>query len=270
MAGFRISRKWAQDQGGRCSRLVFARRNVETEDECSYYGRGPLSFRKRIETSQTLARLIAAVAGSYLAFCHRTTKWNVEGLDDLRSALADGPVVLVLWHSRCLYAGKHWPKKYGSLSTLYNRSPVGRLAGALHRREGLQPMEMSQRLSNQVASRKILKRAMAGVSIGLTADGPIGPALEVKDAPLDWARATGAPVFCYAFSKMRRRRLKSWDQMLVPKPFGKGAYVFQRFEGTVPRKMDAEAREVLRAQMRTFMLNATARADALAGLPPGA
>ena len=228
-----------------------------------------MSLRKRIEKSQFLATVLAGIAGSYLAFCNRTTQWKVEGLEDLRAALADGPVLLIMWHSRSVMGALHWPVADGPLSSLYDRSPIGRVSGALQRRAGLQPMEMSRKLSNRAASRIVLQRVKEGVSIGMTGDGPLGPALKVKDAPLDWARATGMPVFCYAFSTTRGRRLTSWDQMLVPHPFGKGGYVFRRFPGTVPRKLDAAEREALRRDICNWMNETMAHADQLAGVEAG-
>ena len=164
----------------------------------------------------------------------------------------------------------HWPVSDGPLSSLYDRSPIGRISGALQRRVGLQPMEMSKRRSNVAASRIVLKRVREGVSIGMTGDGPLGPALVFKDAPLEWARVTGMPVYGYAFSTTKGRRLKSWDQMLVPHPFGKGALVFRRFEGTVPRKMTPDETEALRNGLGTFLDETTRQADALIGLPKGA
>ena len=226
-----------------------------------------MSLRQRIEKSQTLARILAAIAGSYLAFCHRTVKWQAEGLDDLRAALTEGPVLLVVWHQRSLMASLHWPIADGPLSSLFDSSPIGRVSGALHRRMGLQPMEMSRKTSNRVASRTILKRVREGVSIGMTVDGPLGPAKQVKDAPLEWARVMGRPVFCYAFATTRGRRLGSWDRMVVPYPFGRGAYVFARFAEEVPRKPSAQELEALREKMRLFMNDTTARADALIGHP---
>jgi lysophospholipid acyltransferase (LPLAT)-like uncharacterized protein len=228
-----------------------------------------MSLRQRIEKSERLAALLAGLAGRYLAFCNRTTQWQVEGLQDLQSALANGPVLLVMWHSRSAMGALHWPVADGPLSSLYASSPIGRVSGALQRRVGLQPLEMADGKSNRAASRMILKRVQEGVSIGMTGDGPLGPALQVKDAPLDWARATGIPVFCYAFATTKGRRLKSWDQMLVPKPYGQGAYVFARFEGEVPRKLSEAEREALRSAVRVWMNETTGRADALLGLPAG-
>ena len=226
-------------------------------------------LRKRIERSETLAALFAAVAGRYLAFCDRTTDWNCEGLDELRTDLANGPVLLIMWHSRSVMGALHWPVAAGLLSSLYDRSPIGRISGALQRRVGLQPMEMSKRRSNVSASRVVLKRVRAGVSIGMTGDGPLGPARVFKDAPLEWARVTGMPVYGYAFSTTKGQRLKSWDRMLVPRPLGKGALVFRKFDGEVPRKPDDIAREQLRKELATFLNDLTAKADTLAGVPEG-
>ncbi|WP_322896066.1 MULTISPECIES: DUF374 domain-containing protein [unclassified Yoonia] len=222
-----------------------------------------MSLRRRIEHSQRLASWLAWLAGAYLALCNRTTCWQVDGLDDLRAALAKGPVLLIMWHERSVMGALHWPVADGPLSSLYDASPIGRVSGALQRRVGLQSMQMSRKTGNLAASRIVLKRVRDGVSIGLTGDGPLGPALVVKDAPLEWARVTGAPVFCYAFATTRGRRLNSWDRMLVPRLFGRGAVVFARFDGDVPRKLPDAARETLREDLRLFMDATTARADAL-------
>ena len=228
-----------------------------------------MSLRRKIEKSERLASFLARIAGSYLAFCHRTTDWQITGLDELRGALKEGPVLLVMWHSRSVMGALHWPVNDGPLSSLYDRSPVGRISGALQRRVGLQPMEMARKRSNRAASRVVLQRVKEGVSIGMTGDGPLGPALTLKDAPLDWARKTGMPVFCYAFATTRGRRLKSWDQMLIPRPFGKGAYIFRRYPGAIPRRPDAAALDALRMDITTFMNQTTQDADSQADVAPG-
>jgi lysophospholipid acyltransferase (LPLAT)-like uncharacterized protein len=228
-----------------------------------------VSLRNRIENSKTLARALAWLAGGYLAFCNRTTKWQVDGLEELRAALAQGPVLLVMWHSRSVMGALHWPVADAPLSSLYDSSAIGRVSGALQQRVGLQPMEMSRHRGNRAASRVVLKRLRDGVSIGMTGDGPLGPALMIKDAPLDWARVTGVPVFCYAFSTTRGRRLQSWDRMLMPYPFGRGAVVFAPFDQIVPRQCEAETLDLIRNDLRDFMLATTARADKMLGLPAG-
>lgn len=227
-----------------------------------------MSLRKRIETSQTVATGLGALVWSYLTICDRTTNWQVEGLDDLRTALDKGPVLLVMWHSRSAMGAIHWPVADGPLSSLYNRSPMGRISGAVQRRAGLQAMEMSRTRSNRSASREVLRRFHSGVSIGMTGDGPVGPIGIVQDAPLDWARTLGASVFCYAFATTRGTRLNTWDRMLLPLPYGQGSKVFARFDGTLPRRPTPDEREGQRDALRVFMDETTARADALISVGP--
>jgi lysophospholipid acyltransferase (LPLAT)-like uncharacterized protein len=245
-------------------------RNVETT-RCIRHKKAahPVSLRRKIEQSDWLAARVASLAGWYLGLCNRRIHWKTEGLDDLQAALREGPVLLVMWHSRSVMGALHWPVDDGPLSSLHDSSPIGRVSGALQRRVGLRPIKMSRRKSNRSASRMILKSAKEGVSIGMTGDGPLGPALAVKDAPLDWARATGMPVFCYAFSVEKGRRLKSWDQMLVPRAVGNGAYVFARLDAQITRQMTPDEIEGLRTQVHHLMVDTTARADVLIGLNPG-
>ncbi|MFT5065296.1 MAG: lysophospholipid acyltransferase (LPLAT)-like uncharacterized protein [Reinekea sp.] len=205
-----------------------------------------MTFRHRIEHSRILAWLLAAIAGAYLSLCQRTTKWDMRGLETLKADLADGPVLLLMWHGRSLMGPMHWPVEVGPLSSLYDASPIGRVSGALQRKRGLQPMEMSNKLSNLAASRVVLRRVRDGVSIGMTGDGPLGPALAIKDAPLEWARVMKRPVYGYAFSTKRHRILSSWDDMMLPLPFTTGRVVFARFDGDVVGKMDETARNGLK------------------------
>jgi lysophospholipid acyltransferase (LPLAT)-like uncharacterized protein len=207
-------------------------------------------LRQRIEQSEFLAGLLGRLVAGYLRLCNRTTRWTRIGHEELYAALAHGPVVLVLWHEFSLMAPVHWPVSHGQLSSLRDTSPIGMVSGAVQARFGLDPMAMSAKMSNRVASREILRRVSQGKSIGLTGDGPLGPVHVVKDAALDWARATGCPVFVYAYATRRHRRLKTWDRMVLPLPFTQGVSVYQRWEAQVPRRADEAALVTLRADLR--------------------
>ncbi|MDX8354101.1 lysophospholipid acyltransferase family protein [Cognatiyoonia sp. IB215182] len=228
-----------------------------------------MKFRRRLKKSETLAIILGFVARLIFGICYRTTRWQGEGRAELEAALAEGPVILVVWHSRLLLGPAHWPLEHGQLSSIHTRSPIGRVVGAMQRQQGLHPFEMKENRSNRATSRQIMKLVQQGTSIGITADGPEGPALQLKDPPIDWARATGLPVFCYAYATKRQWRAKSWDQMLIPLPFTRGAYVYARFEETIPRKMDAAKMDALRTHLQDFMVETTARADEMLGLPRG-
>ena len=217
-------------------------------------------FRRRLEHSRTIAAVLAFGLKTYLRLCQRTTKWQMHGLDALRADLADGPVLLVMWHERSAMGPVHWPLRDGQLSSLYASSPIGRVSGAMQRQFGLRPMEMSNAQGNVAASRTILKRVREGVSIGMTGDGPLGPALVVKDAPLDWARVIQRPVYGYAFATTKHVRLRTWDYMMMPKPFGRGAVVFQKWDSQPARKDTSDQH---REDLRDLLDRATQTADDL-------
>jgi lysophospholipid acyltransferase (LPLAT)-like uncharacterized protein len=220
-----------------------------------------MTLRSRIEQSKTLAWIVAFVMGNYLWLCQRTTRWTVQGRDRLDADLAQGPVLLVMWHARSMMGPVHWPSDIGSLSSLHDTSPIGRASGRMQKRFGLMPMEMSEDLSNRAASREILRRVKAGISIGMTGDGPEGPVGVVKDAPLDWARVMAGPVYAYAFATRRHRKLGTWDTMMLPLPFTRGAVVFERWDDTLDRNADAQAREDARESLAALMTRAAATAD---------
>jgi lysophospholipid acyltransferase (LPLAT)-like uncharacterized protein len=221
-------------------------------------------LRRRIEQSAFLARVVATLIAWYLRLCIATTKWEVRGLDAIEQDMADGPVLCALWHGRLLLIAPHWPRQFGSLSCLHDTAPIGRAAGALQAYFGLQPIEMSAKRSNVAASRVVMKRAREGVSIGITADGPIGPGFAVQDAPLEWARIMQRPIYGYAFSVKRHRILKTWDAMMVPLPFTRGAVVFERLDVAVPRKATMTEVEAGRTAMQAELNRVTEMADKMA------
>lgn len=228
-----------------------------------------MSLRRRIEKSKRVSGAFGGLLSRYLAFCNRTTDWQIDGLDEMKAALDDGPILLIMWHSRMAMGAPHWPSGHAPVTSLHHRSPLGRISGVMQRNEGLQPVEMSATRPNLAASRRVMRRFRQGVSIVMTGDGPVGPAHVLQNAPLDWASRLGAPVFAYAFSTTRGHRFDSWDRLLLPYPYGRGAQVFARYAPPIPHQPDAPDRTDLRRALEGFLDDTTARADALLGLPPG-
>ena len=64
------------------------------------------------------------------------------------------------------------------------------------------------------------------MSIGITPDGPRGPALECSQGPIAVAKIANIKIFPIAWSTSSFWRLNNWDKSLVPKPFSKGIWVW--------------------------------------------
>jgi lysophospholipid acyltransferase (LPLAT)-like uncharacterized protein len=228
-----------------------------------------MKLRERLDNSDLLAAILSAVLAVYLRLCFATTRWQRQGLDDLALDLRDGPIILVLWHSRLMFGPSAWPRPLADLYTLRESSPAGRLSSETQSRLGMKPVMMTQIASNFAASRQILRLIRGGNSLGMTADGPLGPARKAKQAPLEWARATGRPVYLFAWSARRSFRLKTWDRMMIPLPFTRGVYGYRRWPVAVARKLDQSDYLRLRADLSAALDQQMHEIDRAAGVAPG-
>ena len=97
----------------------------------------------------------------------------------------------------------------------------------------------------------------AGGDVAVVPDGPRGPRHQLQPGVVTLAALTDAPIVPMAFSARPARRLRSWDEQLIPLPFARSALVFGE-PISVPRDADREraAKDVERA-----LNDATADAD---------
>lgn len=224
-----------------------------------------MKLRRRIENSDFLAAVLSWLLAGYLRLCFATIRWTVQGQDALARDLADGPVILVLWHSRLLIGPSAWPSDLAKLFTLRDPSPAGRLSSETQARLGMAPIKMRPESSNFAASRQVLRVIRNGHSLGMTADGPLGPDRRAKQAPLEWARATGRPVYLFAWSARRTIRLKTWDRLMIPVPFSRGVYIHQRWPVAISPKLTAQQYSDLRKDLSRHLDAVTSQADQMAG-----
>jgi lysophospholipid acyltransferase (LPLAT)-like uncharacterized protein len=209
-----------------------------------------VSLRRRIEKSNLASGAFGGLLSRYLVLCDRTTDWQIDGLEAMKDALSEGPILSMMWHSRMAIGAPHWPSDLAPVSSLHHTRDVCHTAqsgGLAH-------------VGETVPSR---------LSIVMTGDDPVGSAHKLQDAPLDWASRLGAPGLAYAFSTTRGHRFNSWDRLLLPYPYGRGAQVFARYKASIPRKLTAQARLSWRRSLEDFLDETTARANTILGLPPG-
>ncbi len=220
------------------------------------------SLRKRIERSDLLARGLAWRLAGYLRLCWRTGRWEGAGQDELDAALAEGPVTIICWHGRLVMAPVVWQSR-GPVAIPRDPSPAGRLSAATQAHFATTPFEIDMKGGNFGPVRQVMRLVGQGFSLGLTADGPRGPDRVVKQAALDWARATGRPVFAFAWSSRRVRRLNTWDGLMLPRPFAGGAFVHRRWHTEIPRRPDEAAACALRDDLAVLLDATAAEADAM-------
>ncbi|MFC5372469.1 lysophospholipid acyltransferase family protein [Brevundimonas faecalis] len=213
---------------------------------------------------------MAWILSEWMRFCYATTRWTHENEQVAEEIWRDGGGVLVaFWHSRLALGPACWPMDRAQpVKGLVSLSPdgefftkaVGRLGIPAVRGSSANKDKSKQAKGGTQALRDGLKQLKVG-GLAITPDGPRGPARKMAEGLPMMARISGAPVLFIGLSCRPAIRLKSWDQAVLPLPFGKGAIVWDKAvypEGTDLTEVAADW---------TVRLNAVEeRADALTGL----
>ncbi len=169
------------------------------------------------------------------------------------------PMILATWHNRTFLCGhfiyRLLLQRGLTLAVLVSLSRDGELMARTCRLAGVEVMRGSATLGGLMALRA-MRRALTenGWSVGLAADGSQGPVYDCKSGPLILSQVTGAPVLPMSAAADRYWRLKSWDRMIVPKPFSRVALAVGS-PISVPADLDAEG---LRAYVSTLSTTLTA------------
>lgn len=165
-----------------------------------------------------LARLVARLIAAYVEILVRTCRFDGQ-------LTADAGVV-VIWHEANVT---------GLVAALMRRSALPHASFSTRGFRGIVITTLVEHFGGRVvplppeedraAARSLsllmARLATAGYSIGVTADGPFGPARVAKPGALLIARASGAPLITLAPGARPAIRLPRWDRHIVPLPFAR-------------------------------------------------
>ncbi|HEU4414751.1 MAG TPA: lysophospholipid acyltransferase family protein [Candidatus Angelobacter sp.] len=103
-----------------------------------------------------------------------------------------------------------------------------------------------------------------GHSAVFTIDGPRGPRYIAKPGPVLLAKKTGVPISCFYIAVERAWVLRSWDLMIIPKPFSR-AVVYGSGPIHVPTDATDEQMSALHQQMQETLERCRTKAEAAIG-----
>lgn len=149
-----------------------------------------------------------------------------EGAEHLdRLAASDEPVIFAFWHNRMVICGewiqRRMIRERRPVALLTSLSRDGELAARMARMRGYQIIRGSTSRGGLGSLRRLYRAIRAGSSAATAPDGPRGPAQAVQLGTLVLARLAGAPIVPMAYAASRAWRLRSWDRLVVPKPFSR-------------------------------------------------
>ncbi|GAN68949.1 glycosyltransferase N-terminal domain-containing protein [Acetobacter orleanensis] len=187
----------------------------------------------------SLARkiLVSTIRG-YLGFALRTTRWTLRIDPEARKALfgeGGGTIIVAFWHESLPLIPALWWWSEGQnpamrAHVLISRNRDGRLIADIINQWRIWSIAGSSdtRRKNKGgaaalrAMRAILQRH--GGLVAITPDGPQGPRRCAQPGAVALASHAGKPIIPIG-ATCRGIRLKSWDKMVVPLPFGRGHFV---------------------------------------------
>ncbi len=187
---------------------------------------------RRLLRHPAIQALLAHLLGLYLSFALRTTRWRLEGGEHLGQVMSGPPAIAAFWHERLplmpilwLRARKLPQAKVSRIHVLVSHHRDGRLIGATMRHFGADTVLGSSSRGGASGLRGLLGILARGELVVITPDGPRGPARQPAPGVAQLAALSGAPVLPCAAQTSSRWVLRSWDRMVVPKPFGRGVVV---------------------------------------------
>ena len=105
------------------------------------------------------------------------------------------------------------------ITTLNSPHSDGRILGRAVKMVGLDVVWGSSNKQALSSLRKLAKKLKKGRNIGITPDGPRGPARTLAMGPIALAHMSDIEIVPVVFAADRQWLLKSWDRTRIPKPF---------------------------------------------------
>ncbi|MGI3186282.1 lysophospholipid acyltransferase family protein [Nioella aestuarii] len=226
-----------------------------------------MSLRSRIINGPGFFFVMSSLLSGWMRFVAATSRIDRKGWAEVEEAIGtDRGVIICCWHQRIMMSPFLMPGNEDRCNSLTSHKRPGRIVGQMLKRFGFKTTPLPPGTMGTSQMRSLLGGLRQGISICMSPDGSSGPAFECKIVPIQWARASGVPIFVFTFSCKRSWALPTWDRMMLPLPFNRMTLQWQKWDRQVPRQSDDF--EALRIDLQGFMNDQVAELDAVYGRNP--
>jgi lysophospholipid acyltransferase (LPLAT)-like uncharacterized protein len=167
---------------------------------------------------KTMLAIVPFIAGFLIRLLGCTLRYEVS-IDGENAKEFEEGQVFAFWHQCILLATYRYRNR--NVAVLTSQSFDGELIARTIQRLGFVPVRGSSSRGAVGGLMSMYEILRQGRSVAFTADGPRGPRYVAKPGPLFLAEKTGALVRVLHFAPAKAWRLRSWDGMLIPKPFSR-------------------------------------------------
>jgi len=181
---------------------------------------------RRLLRNARLRQMACGVIQRYIRFVYATNRWRVEGSELPRRLTREGrSFIVAFWHGRLLMMPLAW-HRLTAFHMLISAHPDGRIIAGAMTYFDIDTIAGSTRRGGSAAFRAMLKHLKEGACVGITPDGPRGPAMSASLGIVNIARRAQVPIVPLTYATSRRRILATWDRFHLALPFGRGVYLW--------------------------------------------
>lgn len=222
---------------------------------------------KNLLKSKYAAGFLSQIAYWYIKFIKITTKWDLREVATFYDNLEKyGSVIFVAWHGRVPMIPPFWDKRK-KLKALVSPHRDGQMIAAILKKFGIGNIDGSTNENAKGAAIAIMKELKQGTTIAIIPDGPRGPSMTMSLSPVYYAQKAGIPVIGVTYSIKNSYIVeKSWDRMLIPKPFNKGICAVSK-PFFIPKNATKEQLEEYRLEIENTLNNLTWEIDKELNMP---
>jgi len=170
---------------------------------------------------------IAAIGGLGYPAIHllgQTWRWRTSGLEHLDGVYASGRhPIMAFWHGRILPALYFF--RHRGIVVITSDNFDGEWIARIIHRFGYTTVRGSTSRHAARAALRAKRRMEEGHALGVTLDGPRGPARKAQPGAAWVAKTTGNPIVPFHAEAASCWTAPSWDETQVPLPFSRVALV---------------------------------------------
>jgi lysophospholipid acyltransferase (LPLAT)-like uncharacterized protein len=210
------------------------------------------------------ATWLASIVWKALKYTLRRRK---VGFDAVKALVdSDQRFILAFWHRRLVMMPLSYPFRRNNadgerrgVAILSSDSKDGEISAAIWRHLGIHAVRGTASHGGGAQGLvKMIQVVRQGWDLGITPDGPRGPRCEVKPGAIAVARKTRAWIVPVSVAYSSAWQLKTWDKMLIPKPFSSVAVLYGE-PYQVPEHIEDEAPYA--ASLQDCLMGLEERAD---------
>ncbi len=206
----------------------------------------------RSRSKRLQASIIGALGYPAIALLGRSWRWRVTGQEHLDGILAAGRYpVMAFWHGRILPSIYYY--RHRDIVVITSDNFDGEWIAKIIHRFGYTTARGSTSRNAARAALRAKRRMEEGHAVGVTVDGPRGPALVAQPGAVWLAKVTGNPILPFHVEAARHWTAPSWDATQIPLPFSRIAVVMGE-PMAVPADADDAELEARRVELEQRLM----------------